>query len=47
VEIGSDFIHILIKKEKYPERESFWFGTAVLQMHSKAQPEATVRCQVK
>jgi hypothetical protein len=47
VEIGSGFIHILSKKEEYPERESFWFGTAVLQMHSKVQPEANVGCQVK
>jgi hypothetical protein len=47
VEIGSDFIHILSKKEKYPERESFWFRTAVLKMHSEVQPEASVSCQVK
>jgi hypothetical protein len=31
VEIGSDFIRILSKKEEYPERESFSFGTAAVQ----------------
>jgi hypothetical protein len=31
VDTAADFIHILIKVEECPERESFGFGKAVLQ----------------